>query len=159
MTHCSQTEIPQTSYLTATTSCVLPPPVRRRADGKTSPTAGLLSSLLHLRHKAAPLASRLFSVTHGSTIRLLCLQKKSLPLMALLWDCQHERGRLSIKMTGMSGVYSEQELRISTASFFFLLLMNICRRDKTHSVSHCLLNLSFSLYYKDTQWRVLNAVT
>lgn len=34
MTHCSQTEIPQTSYLTATDSCVLPPPVRRGADGK-----------------------------------------------------------------------------------------------------------------------------
>lgn len=128
---------------------------------KTSPTAGLFSSWLRLRHKAAPSASRLFSVTHGSTIRLLCLQKKSLPLTALLWDCQHERGGLSIKMTGMSGVYSEQELRISSASFFFLslLLMNTCRRDKTHSVSHCLLNLSLRLYYKDTQWRVLNAVT
>lgn len=86
---------------------------------KTSPTAGLFSSWLRLRHKAAPSASRLFSVTHGSTIRLLCLQKKSLPLTALLWDCQHERGGLSIKMTGMSGVYSEQELRISSASFFF----------------------------------------
>lgn len=75
------------------------PSVRRRADDKlasvpTSPTAALFSTWLQVRHKAAPLASLLFSVTYGSTIRLLCLQK-SLPLMALSWNCS-TRERQSI---------------------------------------------------------------
>lgn len=86
----------------------------------TSPTAAPVSSWQQFRHKTAPLAS-LVVFCHLRQHHQTFVSAEVPPPDGSIMKLQHERGRLSIKMNSMSGVYSEQAFKEASIKvhFFF----------------------------------------
>lgn len=109
---------PRTSCLTA--AVLRPTFCQAPIEWENAPTGGRLSSWLPIRHRAAPPVSVLLSVICGRTIRLLCLHK-SLPLLALLWDCSMRQAAYQQRWLGCLLLWTVLN------SFIFL---NTCIQDK-----------------------------
>lgn len=160
--NCSQTEIPQTSYLVSFMS------FKQVAQNDSVFTFSQMQSwwqtvcicLPNFSHSCSGLLmaadgweSCSFSVSccflslAAAPSGFLCLQK-SLPLMALLWNCSTAEGGQQLKLNGISGARGDQfeELRQkqgvppSLPHITLLCFLPTPENNTTRSVSHGLLN-------------------
>lgn len=99
-------------------------------------TAGLVSSWLQFRHKAAPIMSLLFSVSYGRNHQAFVSAEVPPPWWLYYESAALERQAINKDDQHFSCLFWIEDFYCQMLFFFlfFLLLMNTYRQDKTDSV-------------------------